>query len=52
MNQGNMNEANERARRQAAFARQRMYLFLSFGFLIAVAFIFFTGGGSCDPSTA
>jgi len=43
MNQGNMNEANEKARRKAAFATQQMYLFLSFGFLIAVAFIFFTG---------
>jgi len=43
MNQGNMNDANERARRQAKFARERMYLFLVFGFLIAVAFIFFTG---------
>jgi two-component system, NtrC family, sensor histidine kinase KinB len=43
MNQGNMNDANERARRQAAFARERMYLFLAFGILIAVAFIFFTG---------
>jgi two-component system, NtrC family, sensor histidine kinase KinB len=43
MNQNNMNEANEKARRQAAFATQRMVLFLSFGFLIAMAFIFFTG---------
>ena len=43
MNQDNMHDANERARRQATFARQRMYLLLSFGFLIAVAFIFFTG---------
>ncbi len=43
MNQNNMNDSNERARRQATFARQRMYLFLAFGFLIAVAFIFFTG---------
>jgi NtrC-family two-component system sensor histidine kinase KinB len=43
MNQNNMNEANEKARKQAAFAQQRMYIFLSFGFLIAVAFIFFTG---------
>src|SRR5450759_647197 len=43
MNQNNMNEANDRARRQATFARQRMYLLLSFGFLIAVAFILFTG---------
>jgi NtrC-family two-component system sensor histidine kinase KinB len=43
MNQNNMNEANEKARRQAAVAGHRMYLLLSFGFLIAVAFIFFTG---------
>ena len=43
MNQDNMHDANEKARRQATFARQRMYLLLSFGFLIAVAFIFFTG---------
>jgi NtrC-family two-component system sensor histidine kinase KinB len=43
MNQGNMNEANERARKQATSARHRMYLFLAFGFLISAAFIFFTG---------
>jgi NtrC-family two-component system sensor histidine kinase KinB len=43
MNQGNMNEANEKARKQAAFARQEMYLLLLFGFLVAVAFMFFTG---------
>jgi two-component system, NtrC family, sensor histidine kinase KinB len=43
MNQNNMNEANEKARRQAEVARQRMYLFLACGFLVAVAFIFFTG---------
>ncbi len=43
MNQNNMNDANEKARRQAAVAGQRMYLLLSFGVLIAVAFIFFTG---------
>ncbi len=43
MNQDNMHDANERARRQATSARQRMYLLLSFGFLVAVAFIFFTG---------
>ena len=43
MNQNNMHDANERARRQATFAQHRMYLLLSFGFLIAVAFIFFTG---------
>lgn len=43
MNQGNMNEANDRARKKAAFATQRMVLFLTFGFLVAVAFILFTG---------
>jgi len=43
MNQSNMNEANEKARRQAAIAGHRMYVLLTFGILIAVAFIFFTG---------
>jgi two-component system, NtrC family, sensor histidine kinase KinB len=43
MNQNNMNEANEKARRQAAIAGHRMYVLLTFGILIAVAFIFFTG---------
>jgi NtrC-family two-component system sensor histidine kinase KinB len=43
MNQDNMHDANDRARGQAASAQQRMYLLLVFGFLIAVAFIFFTG---------
>ena len=43
MNQDNMNEANDKARRQAAFAQQRMVLFLFLGFLVAMAFIFSTG---------
>ena len=43
MNQGNMNEANERARRKASFVTQQMVLFLLVGFLIAVTFILFTG---------
>jgi signal transduction histidine kinase len=43
MNQANMNEANDRARQIAASATKRMVLFLAIGFLIAVAFIFFTG---------
>ena len=43
MNQNNMNEANEKARRQAAFAQERMYVFLLLGFLLAVTFMFFTG---------
>jgi len=43
MNQNNMNEANDRARKQAAFAQERMYLLLLLGFLLAVTFMFFTG---------
>jgi NtrC-family two-component system sensor histidine kinase KinB len=43
MNQNNMNEAHEKARRQAAFAQEQMYLFLLLGFLLAVTFMFFTG---------
>jgi two-component system, NtrC family, sensor histidine kinase KinB len=42
MNQDNMNEANERARKQAASLQQGMYLLLLFGFLVAVVFMFFT----------
>ena len=43
MNQRNMNEANDRARKDAASAQERMYLFLLCGILVAVAFIFFIG---------
>jgi two-component system, NtrC family, sensor histidine kinase KinB len=43
MNQENMNWANDRARKQAAGAQRRMYIFLLFGTLIAVAFTLLTG---------
>jgi PAS domain S-box-containing protein len=43
MNQMNMNEANERARKDAASAQERMYLFLLCGILVAVAFMLFIG---------
>lgn len=42
MNQQNMSEANDRARRSAANARQRMYLLLIAGTALAVVFIVFT----------
>jgi two-component system, NtrC family, sensor histidine kinase KinB len=43
MNQMNMNEANDRARKDAASAQERMYLFLLCGILVAVAFMLFIG---------
>jgi two-component system, NtrC family, sensor histidine kinase KinB len=43
MNQRNMNEANDLARKDAASARERMYLFLLCAILVAVAFMFFIG---------
>jgi PAS domain S-box-containing protein len=43
MNQRNMNEANDRARKDAASAQERMYLFLLCGILVAVAFMLFIG---------
>ena len=43
MNQRNMNEANDRARKDAAAAQERMYLFLLCGILVAVAFMLFIG---------
>jgi PAS domain S-box-containing protein len=42
LNQQNMSEANDRARRSAASARRRMYVLLSAGTALAVLFIFFT----------
>jgi len=42
MNQQNMSDANDRARRSAASARRRMYLLLAAGTALAVLFIFFT----------
>jgi len=43
MNQQNMSEANDRARRSAATARRQMYLFLIAGTIMAMVFIFFAG---------
>ncbi len=42
MNQQNMNDANDEARRRAASARRQMYFLLVFGTVIAGGFIFFT----------
>ena len=42
LNQQNMSEANDRARRSAASARRQMYVLLSVGTALAVIFIFFT----------
>ncbi|MGV8059286.1 MAG: ATP-binding protein [Smithellaceae bacterium] len=43
MNQRNMNEANDRARKDAASARERMYLFLLCGVIFSVFFMLFIG---------
>jgi two-component system, NtrC family, sensor histidine kinase KinB len=43
MNQKNMSEANDRARRQAAQASRQMILFLAAGALMAIVFIVFAG---------
>ncbi|MCK9391295.1 MAG: ATP-binding protein [Syntrophales bacterium] len=49
MNQNNMHEANDLARRQAAGAQRHMYIFLFFGAVIAVAFMVFTGKWILHP---
>lgn len=51
MNQQNMSEANERARRRAMSARLRMYGLLAAGILIAVAFMVFVGKWIIRPIT-
>ena len=43
MNQKNMSEANDRARRGAASARRQMYVLLFVGMIVAVGFVLFTG---------
>ena len=43
LNQQNMSDANDRARRSAASAKRQMYVLLSVGTALAVVFIFFTG---------
>jgi NtrC-family two-component system sensor histidine kinase KinB len=43
MNQRNMSEANDRARRSAETARRQMYALVLAGVLVSMAFVFFTG---------
>jgi PAS domain S-box-containing protein len=43
VNQKNMSDANDRARRGAASARRRMYVLLFVGMIVAVGFVLFTG---------
>jgi len=43
MNQKNMSDANNLARRSAASARRQMYILLLAGMLVAVGFVLFTG---------
>ncbi|MFA6411382.1 MAG: ATP-binding protein [Syntrophales bacterium] len=49
MNQRNMHEANDLARKQAAAAQRQMIIFLLFGAVIAVAFMVFTGKWILHP---
>ncbi|MCK7483048.1 MAG: HAMP domain-containing protein [Candidatus Moduliflexus flocculans] len=42
LNQRNMSDANDRARRSAASARRRMYVLLTIGTALAVVFLIFT----------
>ncbi|MFA5181743.1 MAG: ATP-binding protein [Syntrophales bacterium] len=49
MNQNNMHEANDLARRKAAAAQRHMVIFLFFGAVIAVAFMVFTGKWILKP---
>jgi signal transduction histidine kinase len=42
MNQENMSDANDRARRGAAAARRQMYMLLVVGMILSAVFIFFT----------
>jgi two-component system, NtrC family, sensor histidine kinase KinB len=49
MNQSNMHEANDLARKQAVAAQRHMIIFLFFGAVIAVAFMVFTGKWILKP---
>jgi NtrC-family two-component system sensor histidine kinase KinB len=42
MNQQNMSDANDRARQRATSARERMYILLFVGTIVAIGFVFFT----------
>jgi signal transduction histidine kinase/HAMP domain-containing protein len=43
INQQNMSDANNQARRSAATARRQMYIFLFVGTIVSIGFVFFTG---------
>jgi NtrC-family two-component system sensor histidine kinase KinB len=43
MNQRNMSDANNQARRRAATARHQMYILLFVGTIVSLGFVFFTG---------
>jgi signal transduction histidine kinase len=43
LNQRNMSDANDRARRSAESARRQMYILLAVGIALAVVFVFFSG---------
>lgn len=49
MNQQNMSEANDRARRSAAKARKEMAVYLATGIFIAAGFLFFIGKWVVQP---
>jgi signal transduction histidine kinase len=49
MNQKNMSDMNDRARAGAASARHRMYALLLAGVVVALAFVYFTGGWILRP---
>jgi len=49
MNQNNMNEANDAARKDAASARHRMYIFFLFGVFVAIASCFLIGNVDSAP---
>jgi len=49
MNQKNMSDANNLARRSAASAKKQMYILLLAGMLVAVGFVLFTGRWTLRP---
>jgi NtrC-family two-component system sensor histidine kinase KinB len=49
MNQQNMSDANDRARQRATSARDRMYVLLFVGTIVAIGFVFFTERGILRP---
>jgi NtrC-family two-component system sensor histidine kinase KinB len=49
MNQKNMSDANNRARRNAATAKRQMYILLLAGMIVAVGFVLFTGRWILQP---